>query len=414
MKRTRLTRRSLLAGGMALGSAWLFAGSSSRARFGDFTPRTDPWGPNASDRPISRVLEVFSYGGLSPWDTFYVNPATASTGLQWGTFRTQFQELADQDPRRNGAPLTKPFSLGIELGPATYPLWRPDLFDHLQVLVTSQDLLPPEAAFPYALPGCRLGRPTMTGTGAAVSKAYGRDVPVAFVLEPEGVTPTDNLRASENTGTLGGASRPLRLTVPDAGPDLSVLGRPSAPAQDALLRHYIDEYAARLTWPDDAPAVTRSAAFSDYRITMDRYLNVEAIAGLVGGYDPSDDAAIRGPEPDVFGGRPTSNSTRHCLNLAAYLLAQEQTRYVAVMDFGREHPGGAGYDTHGDHVSGNVEFPATVDIVTQEITKSNMEQMKSVTGMPPRPDGPKAMRISSPADRPKVRRSRRAPTPIRC
>ena len=29
--------------------------------------------------------------------------------------------------------------------------------------------------------------------------------------------------------------------------------------------------------------------------------------------------------------------------------------------------------THGDHVSGNVEFPATVDIVVQENTKTNME-----------------------------------------
>jgi cyclase len=31
--------------------------------------------------------------------------------------------------------------------------------------------------------------------------------------------------------------------------------------------------------------------------------------------------------------------------------------------------------THGDHVSGNVEFPATVDIITQENTKVNMEKM---------------------------------------
>src|ERR1700674_3880106 len=31
--------------------------------------------------------------------------------------------------------------------------------------------------------------------------------------------------------------------------------------------------------------------------------------------------------------------------------------------------------THGDHVSGNVEFPATVDIVVQENAKANMENM---------------------------------------
>src|SRR5919201_2968955 len=31
--------------------------------------------------------------------------------------------------------------------------------------------------------------------------------------------------------------------------------------------------------------------------------------------------------------------------------------------------------THGDHVSGNVEFPATVDVIVQENTKTNMEKM---------------------------------------
>jgi glyoxylase-like metal-dependent hydrolase (beta-lactamase superfamily II) len=31
--------------------------------------------------------------------------------------------------------------------------------------------------------------------------------------------------------------------------------------------------------------------------------------------------------------------------------------------------------THGDHVSGNVEFPASIDIVVQENTKTNMEKM---------------------------------------
>jgi cyclase len=31
--------------------------------------------------------------------------------------------------------------------------------------------------------------------------------------------------------------------------------------------------------------------------------------------------------------------------------------------------------THGDHVSGNVEFPATVDVVVQENTKTNMQNM---------------------------------------
>jgi glyoxylase-like metal-dependent hydrolase (beta-lactamase superfamily II) len=32
--------------------------------------------------------------------------------------------------------------------------------------------------------------------------------------------------------------------------------------------------------------------------------------------------------------------------------------------------------THGDHVSGNVEFPTTVEVIAQENTKANMEKMK--------------------------------------
>ena len=37
--------------------------------------------------------------------------------------------------------------------------------------------------------------------------------------------------------------------------------------------------------------------------------------------------------------------------------------------------------THGDHVSGNVEFPATVDVVVQENTAANMKKMVGATGI---------------------------------
>jgi len=37
--------------------------------------------------------------------------------------------------------------------------------------------------------------------------------------------------------------------------------------------------------------------------------------------------------------------------------------------------------THADHVGGNVEFPATVDVVTQENTKANMERMVPATSV---------------------------------
>ena len=39
--------------------------------------------------------------------------------------------------------------------------------------------------------------------------------------------------------------------------------------------------------------------------------------------------------------------------------------------------------THFDHVSGNVEFPATVEVIVQENTKANMAVMRTPTGVAP-------------------------------
>jgi cyclase len=44
--------------------------------------------------------------------------------------------------------------------------------------------------------------------------------------------------------------------------------------------------------------------------------------------------------------------------------------------------------THYDHVSGNVEFPATVDVVVQQNTKANMERMSPVPGYESDSSGP--------------------------
>jgi glyoxylase-like metal-dependent hydrolase (beta-lactamase superfamily II) len=44
--------------------------------------------------------------------------------------------------------------------------------------------------------------------------------------------------------------------------------------------------------------------------------------------------------------------------------------------------------THGDHVSGNVEFPATVDVVAHENTKTNMADMRPAKFVDTPPGGP--------------------------
>jgi glyoxylase-like metal-dependent hydrolase (beta-lactamase superfamily II) len=48
--------------------------------------------------------------------------------------------------------------------------------------------------------------------------------------------------------------------------------------------------------------------------------------------------------------------------------------------------------SHGDHVSGNVEFPATVEVIVHENTKTNMTKMASPPGIN-KPDAPPAPNI---------------------
>jgi hypothetical protein len=379
-------RHFLSAGAAALlsGSGGLLPGRTANAqsvRFGDLNalPGGNPWRPSfPSERPIQRVLEVFVYGGLSPWETFYVNPATlASSGTcgsscgslgvssgqtQWGTYSCQFRTLAEADTRRPADPdmtpnFTKEFFEGIHLGPATWPLWRSDLFDHLQVLVTNHDLLPHEAAVPYSLTGTRLGRPTLAGTGAVINKSrQDSSVPASFVLKGPGGTAADNFIASTASGMLGSPFKPIFLETKCGLNQLDQLDRTPTPSQDDLLRYYLRQYERRLTWPG-AGQRARSQVLSDYEATLNQLFNLQQIASQVQGFDASDATHTSGTEPscilsggDYCSGQASELSgIRQALSLAAHLLNLPTTRYVCVIDTGRQNAGGAGYDTHADH-----------------------------------------------------------------
>ena len=57
--------------------------------------------------------------------------------------------------------------------------------------------------------------------------------------------------------------------------------------------------------------------------------------------------------------------------------------------------------THYDHVSGNVEFPASVDVVVQERTKANMERMGPVLGREQQSSGPNIFKANGGRGMPK-------------
>ena len=50
--------------------------------------------------------------------------------------------------------------------------------------------------------------------------------------------------------------------------------------------------------------------------------------------------------------------------------------------------------THGDHVSGNVEFPATVEVIVHENTAANMQEMRA-SSRPRRAVSPRTSRSTS-------------------
>jgi cyclase len=51
--------------------------------------------------------------------------------------------------------------------------------------------------------------------------------------------------------------------------------------------------------------------------------------------------------------------------------------------------------THGDHVSGNVEFPTTVEVIVQENTKANMQEMRGATGVAQNPPAPNIFKVNN-------------------
>ena len=57
--------------------------------------------------------------------------------------------------------------------------------------------------------------------------------------------------------------------------------------------------------------------------------------------------------------------------------------------------------THGDHVSGNVEFPATVEVVVHENTAANMQEMRASTQTAPNGQPPNIFKANNGRGMPK-------------
>jgi hypothetical protein len=362
----RHRRAALVA--LGIGAATVLAPRLARA--------SGPWGTPPSSvwptPPDLKVLEIHLYGGVSMWETFYCRAPGAANRFRGFESEIPALNFAGCDPFIDPAPA--PFAndaLGhpIHFGPATKPLWKPQILDKTRLVVMKHEFQPHEAAIPLTLTGQRLGSPKLAGLGAAiqhhhVSKALlsgslpADAQPFAYVLLPNaGLLDSDNVRVLSAVGMHPAYARPLTLKVSDSlAAELALFPRTGLRSQrDALLQRYVDQYSAALRHPSMVaaapPGRTRSAGFGAFEFGTAMVMGAPSLHSML--TDPTSPASqpipVEADCPDVF---PSTfaNTTAQSIKLAAYLLSRTGSnapRYVGVVDSGMRQTNGAAYDTHG-------------------------------------------------------------------
>jgi hypothetical protein len=359
-------RRWLLGAAAAVGTAGV-AGPLLRTR----SAAAAPWGAWPAsvaslrlppERRATRVLELFFYGGLCPWDTFYCVPGW---GQGQGRYLHAFDVASRFEPCGGSGALTRAFATDeagteIHLGPWTHPLWsRPDLLARTRVVVTRHAELPHETAIPLALTGARLGSPQLAGTGSAVQRHFEghveptadgeRVAPYAYVIHPGGEFSGENLSAGTATGRHPTTARPWDIAI-DQGPTLArLLERPATASDraphDALLRLHTERYAARLRGTDSGQSA-RSAALDQWQAMLVAQAHAPAMAprldGSLFGLAPASECGAL-PRPSV-----PATSARAAARL---LLGEHAARYVLWIDGGLAPNHDGGHDSHRDHLA---------------------------------------------------------------
>ncbi|MEM9453735.1 MAG: DUF1501 domain-containing protein [Myxococcota bacterium] len=323
-------------------------------------------------RRAHRILEVFFYGGLCPWDTFYCVP-------QWGAGESRFLHALDVagafEACGGSGYLARPFAEDaagtlVHLGPWTHPLWsRPDLLARMRVVVTRHDQLPHETAIPLALTGARLGSPQLAGTGSAVQRHFAaaaeRAAPYAYVIHPGAEWSGQNLSASTATGRHPAQARPWDLAIDDGARLAELLARPTTAgrreAHDALLRLYTERYTERLRGQQTG-TLARSPALDTWRSMLAAQRHSPAMASMVG--------------PELFAlplarecGHSRISVPQTTARLATHLLRAEQdARYVLWVDSGLSPSPDGGHDSHREHLAhASVNYVHTLRTLAERI-----------------------------------------------
>ncbi|MFT7623495.1 MAG: hypothetical protein ACI9WU_002678 [Myxococcota bacterium] len=357
--------RTLGGAGIAAGLGAYPRSASAAPLWGDYPsfalPAILPEGKRAKN-----VLDIFLYGGLCPWETFYVVPEYGVADKHmWWTFQDGNEGIPQiyQNCYGDAAPpilqdwMTDDLGAQVRLGPFTEPLRsRQDIISRMRAHVVTHTLEPHEAAIPFAMSGYRLGDPKLAGVGAAVQHYYQARTPTttgepfAYVLFSPGDFPTDNLRSASAVGQHPGSSRPLSIRVQADTSFIEALKRGAVeeyrPQFDAMLNYYSLQYRNRMYWPG-ASSPTRANTFGDYKFSLDTLQQTDSLINIL---EPQYFGSVGG---SACGQSNEPNYPRMGLKLASHLLNRpdSQARYVCVVDGGLiTASGGGGYDTHNKHI----------------------------------------------------------------
>jgi hypothetical protein len=318
-------------------------------------------------RRAKNVLEVFLYGGLSPWETLYMvedygrpdDPEFANQ--QYYSFLGGGSGSVESALSACSFPTSEPHgqffgtdALGADvmLGPFAHRLrQRSDLRDRMRIIVQQHKLEPHEAAVPQALTGQPLGRPSAAGLGSHIQRYFGdrapaeRAAPHSYIFAVGGIA-GDNVSAAAATGFHPGVARPLSINITNVDGFADLLSRDQVgdlrADYDGLMDIYVAQHRERLRFPG-RPNIVRSAALSDLEHAVASVKNVDAIAAVM-------DAQLFDALPgQACGDENNTDIPGMSLQAARHLLTHptEPARYVCVSDIGLfEASGGGGYDTH--------------------------------------------------------------------
>lgn len=349
-----IRRRHLLAGaaGLALG---LPAVRRARAAWGTW-PEEHIDLALPPGRTATRVLELYAYGGLCPWDTFYCVPTWGAADQRYlYAFGEAALQARLQDCGLPGA-LARPFAADaagalVHLGPWAAPLWdRPDLLARMRVVVLRHDQFPHSTAVPLGLTGARLGRPELAGTGAAVERHFrerdGLVAPRAAVVHPGSLSRLDNVQSALAVGLHPSAARPLELALDRAGQLLQLLARPATAdrreAHDAVVAALAERMTSRLT--DRTGAPLRAPELVTWQAVDAARQAAPELADL---FPPSVFALGNGEAC----GEQSLSTPALGLRVARHLLTRpDPLRYALWVDAGLRPTLDGGHDTHRDHL----------------------------------------------------------------